>query len=167
MKSETRAAKGAIGGDQNDEPMSSPRFPRHVFEAGAEPDPRFTLANERTFLAWIRTALAAMSHQLFDPGLQPERTELAWRRTTLALIVGALVALRLLPPALGSWSIIVGLAGLVLAAIIWVLAHRRARLTSHVLRHEHAVLPGGGLLLLLATVTTAGAALGLVYVTLH
>ena len=85
-----------------------------------------------------------MSHQLFDPGLQPERTELAWRRTTLALIVGALVALRLLPPALGSWSIIVGLAGLVLAAIIWVLAHRRARLTSHALRHEHAVLPGGG-----------------------
>lgn len=25
---------------------------------GGEPDPRFTLANERTFLAWIRTALA-------------------------------------------------------------------------------------------------------------
>jgi uncharacterized membrane protein YidH (DUF202 family) len=25
---------------------------------GSEPDPRFTLANERTFLAWIRTALA-------------------------------------------------------------------------------------------------------------
>jgi putative membrane protein len=108
-----------------------------------------------------------MSHQLFDPGLQPERTELAWRRTTLALIIGALIALRLLPPALGSWSIIVGLAGLVMAVLIWVLAHRRARLTSHVLRHEHAVLPGGGLLLLLATVTTAGAAIGLVYLTLH
>ena len=108
-----------------------------------------------------------MSRQLFDPGLQPERTGLAWRRTTLALIVGALVALRLLPPALGSWSIIVGLAGLVLAAIIWVLAHRRACLTSHVLRHAHAVLPGRGLPLLLATVTAAGAALGLVYVTLH
>jgi len=61
VKSETRAAKGAIGGDQNDEPMSSPRFPRHVFEAGAEPDPRFTLANERTFLAWIRTALALVA----------------------------------------------------------------------------------------------------------
>ncbi len=25
---------------------------------GTEPDPRFTLANERTFLAWIRTSLA-------------------------------------------------------------------------------------------------------------
>jgi putative membrane protein len=32
-----------------------PPDPRRV---GAEPDYRFTLANERTFLAWIRTALA-------------------------------------------------------------------------------------------------------------
>jgi putative membrane protein len=28
---------------------------------GEEPDPRFTLANERTFLAWIRTALALVA----------------------------------------------------------------------------------------------------------
>ena len=28
---------------------------------GTEPDPRFTLANERTFLAWIRTALALVA----------------------------------------------------------------------------------------------------------
>ena len=27
-------------------------------EVGREPDPRFTMANERTFLAWNRTALA-------------------------------------------------------------------------------------------------------------
>lgn len=108
-----------------------------------------------------------MNQQLFDPGLQPERTELAWRRTTLALTVGALVALRLLPPALGSWSISVGLAGLVLAILIWVLARRRARYTNQALRHDHGQLPGGGLLLLLATVTTAGAALGLLYVTLR
>jgi putative membrane protein len=27
-------------------------------EVGSEPDPRFTFANERTFLAWNRTALA-------------------------------------------------------------------------------------------------------------
>ena len=30
-------------------------------EAGAEPDYRFTLANERTFLAWFRTALALIA----------------------------------------------------------------------------------------------------------
>ena len=57
-----------------------------------------------------------MSLELFDPGLQPERTELAWRRTSLAVTVGALVALRLPPPILlGSWSISVGLVGLVMA----------------------------------------------------
>ncbi|WP_036320148.1 YidH family protein [Microbacterium indicum] len=34
------------------------RFPRRVYRDGEEPDPRFSLANERTFLAWLRTALA-------------------------------------------------------------------------------------------------------------
>lgn len=34
------------------------RFPRAVFRRGSEPDARFSLANERTFLAWTRTALA-------------------------------------------------------------------------------------------------------------
>ncbi|GAA1484915.1 YidH family protein [Brachybacterium fresconis] len=39
--------------------MTTPRrFPRNVYETGEEPDPRFSLANERTFLAWLRTALA-------------------------------------------------------------------------------------------------------------
>jgi len=38
--------------------MTDRRFPRRVFREGDEPDPRFSLANERTFLAWLRTALA-------------------------------------------------------------------------------------------------------------
>lgn len=33
---------------------------RKLFPDGIEPDPRFTLANERTFLAWIRTSLALL-----------------------------------------------------------------------------------------------------------
>jgi len=37
------------------------RFPRRVFGRGTEPDARFSLANERTFLAWIRTALALLA----------------------------------------------------------------------------------------------------------
>lgn len=37
------------------------RFPQAVFSHGAEPDARFSLANERTFLAWIRTALALLA----------------------------------------------------------------------------------------------------------
>ena len=41
--------------------MTASRFPRWVYTEGSEPDPRFTLANERTFLAWIRTALALIA----------------------------------------------------------------------------------------------------------
>jgi len=37
------------------------RFPDSVYRHGTEPDARFTLANERTFLAWIRTALALLA----------------------------------------------------------------------------------------------------------
>ena len=37
------------------------RFPAAVYGQGEEPDPRFSLANERTFLAWIRTSLALMA----------------------------------------------------------------------------------------------------------
>ena len=37
------------------------RFPARVFTVGEEPDVRFTLANERTFLAWIRTSLALLA----------------------------------------------------------------------------------------------------------
>ncbi|MEY3972204.1 MAG: hypothetical protein RLY84_597 [Actinomycetota bacterium] len=31
---------------------------KKLTELGQDPDPRFTLANERTFLAWIRTSMA-------------------------------------------------------------------------------------------------------------
>lgn len=41
--------------------MSSRRFPRSVYQVGDEPDARFSLANERTFLAWNRTALALIA----------------------------------------------------------------------------------------------------------
>ncbi len=34
---------------------------RRLLPEGSEPDPRFTLANERTFLAWVRTALALLA----------------------------------------------------------------------------------------------------------
>lgn len=36
------------------------RIAQRLLPDGAEPDPRFTLANERTFLAWIRTSLALL-----------------------------------------------------------------------------------------------------------
>lgn len=43
------------------EPDPRGRFSRWVLPDGTEPDPRFTLANERTFLAWVRTSLAFLA----------------------------------------------------------------------------------------------------------
>jgi putative membrane protein len=44
-------------------PPQSPPLPGSpsTTESTTEPDPRFTLANERTFLAWIRTSLALIA----------------------------------------------------------------------------------------------------------
>jgi putative membrane protein len=51
------------------------RFPAGLYRTGGEPDARFTLANERTFLAWIRTALALIAAGValdsLVPGMQP------------------------------------------------------------------------------------------------
>lgn len=41
--------------------MERSRWSRRLLSGGNEPDPRFTLANERTFLAWIRTSLALLA----------------------------------------------------------------------------------------------------------
>lgn len=37
------------------------RWPRRVYREGSEPDARFSLANERTFLSWIRTSLSFLA----------------------------------------------------------------------------------------------------------
>src|SRR5262249_50562648 len=37
------------------------RQPRSVYDVGREPDARFSLANERTALAWVRTSLAVVA----------------------------------------------------------------------------------------------------------
>lgn len=44
-----------------DPPHLDSRRPRRVYAVGSEPDPRFTFANERTFLAWIRTGLGFLA----------------------------------------------------------------------------------------------------------
>jgi putative membrane protein len=37
------------------------RWPGWVYDEGEEPDARFSFANERTFLAWVRTALGLLA----------------------------------------------------------------------------------------------------------
>lgn len=52
------------------------------------PDPRFLLANERTYLAWVRTSLAIGAAGLGIAGLAPV-TDPAWVRPVIALAVTA------------------------------------------------------------------------------
>ncbi|MBP0459278.1 YidH family protein [Streptomyces montanisoli] len=69
--------------------------PRRVGEEGRTPDYRFSLANERTFLAWIRTALALVGGGFAVDQFLPHLR--GWVRTALAvalLAVGALASLR-------------------------------------------------------------------------
>lgn len=68
--------------------MPDPRFPRRLFGSGEDPDARFSLANERTFLAWIRTALALLAGgvalEVLGLALQP-----GLRLTASFLLIGA------------------------------------------------------------------------------
>lgn len=77
------------------------RGPQWLTE-GQDPDYRFSLANERTFLAWIRTVLAFLAASVAVVQLASVfRT--SWARTTLAtaLAVSGLVASTL---AYGRWA---------------------------------------------------------------
>lgn len=108
------------------------RRPRWVYGSGGEPDPRFTLANERTFLAWIRTAIAVSALGYALRSLAGGQLDAAIGRVLLALAsVACLVgwlrwaraerALRLergLPAPMGATAIAILLAvGLVVLAI--------------------------------------------------
>ena len=71
-------------------------------EPGEEPDPRFTFANERTFLAWQRTALALIGGGIAVTQILPP-FDLPGGRQILGLpliVLGGLVAFT----AYGRWA---------------------------------------------------------------
>jgi putative membrane protein len=74
--------------------------PEHIREEGGTPDYRFSLANERTFLAWLRTALALIGGGFAVDQFLPD-LRWGWRvGLALALLgAGVLCSLR----ALNHW----------------------------------------------------------------
>jgi inner membrane protein YidH len=70
--------------------------PEKVDSVGERPDYRFSLANERTFLAWIRTGLALIAGGLACAQFLPPLS-IEYLREVIAvslLVLGAVVALR-------------------------------------------------------------------------
>jgi putative membrane protein len=70
------------------------RFPQWVFNSGKEPDPRFTLANERTFLAWTRTSLALIAGGVALEAIElPIHPGFRLAASLLVLVLGLVVPL--------------------------------------------------------------------------
>ena len=79
--------------------MSARRFPGWVFPHGTEPDPRFTLADERTFLAWIRTALTLVAAGIALEAVPVPRAEdYRWSASFSLIMLGMLL------PGVAWWS---------------------------------------------------------------
>jgi putative membrane protein len=93
------AGPGALGsGPEAGGPGPGRRGGRHEPRGGAggtEPDARFTFANERTFLAWSRTALALVVAGLGIVQLLPPFPGVPWGRHLIGIpliVLGAIVA---------------------------------------------------------------------------
>src|SRR5438552_5029784 len=68
------------------------RWPTWVYGTGSEPDYRFSFANERTFLAWIRTALALVAGGVALDALDHAAGGLRSALPAVLLVLGALCA---------------------------------------------------------------------------
>jgi putative membrane protein len=75
------------------ETVSPTRRPQWVYREGEEPDYRFSLANERTFLAWLRTAVAILAAALALDLLTDDGARPAWGALAKVLsVLGFLAA---------------------------------------------------------------------------
>lgn len=108
------------------------RRPHWVYDAGEEPDPRYTLANERTFLAWVRTSLAMLAGGVALHALGLPDTD--WVRDALAVLL-----------------VLLGGLMTALAMVRWARVERAMR--------EHAPLPAFNLGVLMTGAVVVGAVL--------
>jgi putative membrane protein len=69
------------------DPDKDRRWPRSVYGVGAEPDPRFSFANERTTLAWLRTALALIAAGVSVDVFLDELTSVLRKAVAVVLLV--------------------------------------------------------------------------------
>ena len=69
------------------------RRPHWVYDAGQEPEERDSLANERTFLAWLRTSLALVAGAVAVTSPALEFSVTARLLLSLGLVLVAAVAL--------------------------------------------------------------------------
>ena len=93
-RGETRHRRGAGTDPSSNESSASPAAPAGL--ADAEPDARFTFANERTFLAWSRTALALVTAGLAIVQLLPAFPGVPWGRRIIGtplILLGSAVAI--------------------------------------------------------------------------
>jgi putative membrane protein len=72
------------------------RFDAWVRAVGTEPDPRFTLANERTFLSWMTTSLGLLGVGLAVGRILESQSTASRVLGTLWILMAALVAVRAL-----------------------------------------------------------------------
>jgi putative membrane protein len=68
---------------------------RGLLDEGEDPDPRFTLSNERTFLSWTRTALALIAAGVALEAFDLPALGAGGRRAiaTVLLLLGAALAI--------------------------------------------------------------------------
>jgi putative membrane protein len=106
---------------------------------GNEPDYRFSLANERAFLAWLRTALSLLASGVL-------LVQFATRLSPRSVIVGIAVGLT------------------VLATLLCALAYTRWRANEIAMRHGRPLPTTRGIPLAAGVLCIAAAALGAVLV---
>lgn len=114
---------------------SNERRPQWVYGVGTEPDPRFTLANERTLLAWIRTS------------------------TGFAAGGGGVLLARQL---IGPWAVLLSAGAFTLSLVIVIGALLRWARMERALREDNA-LPSPLLAGMIAGALAFGAIMGLVF----